>query len=102
MRLSWWVATATMTRSPSGGVAGGGIHRLADGVAEVKRMWTAASRRRQGLALTVLRGLEDTARELGFHTVRLETGPRQPEAVGLYETAGYHPIANFGPYDLAL
>ena len=27
-----------------------------------------------------------------------ETGPRQPEAIGLYERAGYRPIAAFGAY----
>ncbi|WP_369135069.1 hypothetical protein [Modestobacter sp. I12A-02662] len=32
----------------------------------------------------------------GWTTLRLETGPRQPEAVGLYTRAGYEPAAAFG------
>ena len=34
----------------------------------------------------------------GWATLRLETGPRQPEAIGLYEGAGFRPIAAFGAY----
>jgi hypothetical protein len=46
----------------------------------------------------VLTALEAAAVERGWTTLRLETGPRQPEAVGLYESAGYRPIAAFGRY----
>jgi GNAT superfamily N-acetyltransferase len=83
-------------------IAGGGIHRLSGSLAEVKRMWTSPARRRQGHAGTVLRALEDAARDLGYRTIRLETGPRQPEAVALYESAGYRSIATFGRYPAAL
>ena len=38
------------------------------------------------------------ARERGATRVRLETGDRQPEAVRLYEGAGYRQIPNFGAY----
>jgi hypothetical protein len=34
----------------------------------------------------------------GFGTVRLETGIRQPEAIGLYESQGYLPIPRYGEY----
>jgi putative acetyltransferase len=30
--------------------------------------------------------------------LQLETGLRQPEAMALYETSGYHPIPNYGMY----
>jgi hypothetical protein len=50
------------------------------------------------VAKAVLAGLEDTARSHGWTTLRLETGPRQPEAVGLYLSTGYRPIAAFGGY----
>jgi hypothetical protein len=46
----------------------------------------------------LLSGLEDAARERGWTTLRLETGPLQPEAVGPYATSGYRPIAAFGAY----
>jgi ribosomal protein S18 acetylase RimI-like enzyme len=46
----------------------------------------------------VLAGLEEAALERGWRTLRLETGPRQPEAIGLYERAGYRSIGSFGAY----
>jgi GNAT superfamily N-acetyltransferase len=70
-------------------IAGGGFRRSTAGTCEVKRMWTAPDRRRQGHAATILRALEDRARQRGYTRVRLETGPAQPEALALYTQAGY-------------
>ena len=42
--------------------------------------------------------LESAAREHGYLTLRLETGTRQPEAIGLYRSAGYGEIPCFGEY----
>ena len=36
--------------------------------------------------------------ELGYAAALLETGKRQPEAIGLYRKFGYQIIANYGPY----
>jgi len=36
--------------------------------------------RYDGVCATVFTGFEDAARERGWTTLRLETGPRQPEA----------------------
>lgn len=70
-----------------------------DGVtAEVKRMYVAPEARRRGIARRVLAALEDSARAAGRRRIILETGDRQPEAVKLYETAGYERIENFGFY----
>ncbi|MGY1606009.1 GNAT family N-acetyltransferase [Geodermatophilus sp. SYSU D00700] len=46
----------------------------------------------------VLAALEAAARSRGWTTLRLETGPRQPEAIALYEGAGYRAIPAFGAY----
>jgi putative acetyltransferase len=35
---------------------------------------------------------------MGYSIARLETGKGQPEAIGLYEKAGYSVIENYGPY----
>jgi putative acetyltransferase len=67
-------------------------------VVEVKRMFVQQSKRGQGISRQILLTLEDMAREFGYHTVRLETGIRQIEAIGLYESAGYHPIDCYGIY----
>ncbi len=74
---------------------------LVDGTsltAEVKRMYVAPRARGRGLARAVLAHLEDTARAAGAEVMVLETGLRQPEAITLYESAGYLPIAGFGFY----
>ncbi|GAA4845715.1 GNAT family N-acetyltransferase [Luteimicrobium xylanilyticum] len=60
--------------------------------AELKRIWTHAAHRRRGLARRVLAELERRAAERGYVRAYLTTGPRQPEAVGLYVAAGYTPL----------
>lgn len=73
-------------------VAGGGVKRLDDGVGEIKRMYVVPEARSRGLARVLLGALEDAARSLGYARVRLDTGPRQPHALALYESAGYRAV----------
>jgi GNAT superfamily N-acetyltransferase len=70
-------------------VAGGGLRRLGDGVAEIKRMYVRPGARSRGVAAALLAALESTARSLGYATVRLDTGPKQVHAQRLYRAAGY-------------
>jgi GNAT superfamily N-acetyltransferase len=79
-------------------VAGGGFRRHAPDACEVKRMWTAATHRRRGLASQVLAALEDEARSAGYRRVILETGPEQPEAHAMYRNRGYATAPNLGRY----
>ncbi|TCC20134.1 NADPH-dependent FMN reductase [Kribbella speibonae] len=72
-------------------VAGGAIRRYDDETAEVKRMWTSHLHRRQGLGRRVLAELEAAALDLGYRRLYLTTGPRQPEAAGLYLSVGFEP-----------
>lgn len=65
---------------------------------EIKRMYTVPDARGQGVARAVLAALEDSARQYGRSRLVLETGDRQPEAIKLYEAAGYERIENFGFY----
>ncbi|HEY5454669.1 MAG TPA: GNAT family N-acetyltransferase [Acidothermaceae bacterium] len=65
---------------------------------EVKRMYVRPEYRGRKIGQLILRDLEARARERGAMRVRLETGTRQPEAVRLYEGAGYRQIPNFGDY----
>jgi GNAT superfamily N-acetyltransferase len=66
--------------------------------AEIKRMYVVPAARGQGVAMAVLRALEDSAREAGRTRAILETGMAQPEAIGLYGKAGYQRIPDFGYY----
>ena len=76
----------------------GALRPLEPGVAELKRMYVVPAARGRGLSRRVLTGLEDVARERGWTTLRLETGPLQHEAIALYERSGYRPIEAFGHY----
>jgi ribosomal protein S18 acetylase RimI-like enzyme len=69
-----------------------------DRAAEVKRMYVVPAARGRGLARAMLAHLEATAREAGAEVMVLETGEAQPEAIALYESSGYGPIAGFGFY----
>ncbi|MFE2237179.1 GNAT family N-acetyltransferase [Streptomyces sp. NPDC059442] len=73
-------------------VAGGAYRRYDDGTAELKRIWTHSAHRRRGLARRVLTVLEREAADAGYTRIFLTTGPRQPEAKGLYLAAGYRPL----------
>lgn len=66
--------------------------------AELKRMFTAKEARGRGLGRRMLTAIEESARAAGCHRVILETGDRQPEAIALYEKAGYRRIEDFGHY----
>jgi GNAT superfamily N-acetyltransferase len=70
-------------------VAGGGLRRLGEGVAEIKRMYVRPAARSRGVARALLGALEDEARALGYTAVRLDTGPRQLHGLALYRSAGY-------------
>ena len=66
--------------------------------AELKRMFTTKAARGRGLARRLLATVEESARAAGCERVILETGDRQPEAIALYQSAGYARIEDFGFY----
>ena len=68
---------------------------MPDGACEIKRMYVVPDERGKGLARVLLHALEDAARGLGYQIARLDTGPRQPHAQGLYENEGYRTVPNF-------
>ena len=76
-------------------VACGGVQRLDDGAAEIKRMWVDRGWRGAGLGSRLLRHLESTARERGYAVVRLDTHSSLGEAIAMYERAGYHAIGRY-------
>ncbi|MDQ6748904.1 MAG: GNAT family N-acetyltransferase [Candidatus Dormibacteraeota bacterium] len=80
-------------------VACGGVRFLEAGVAEIRRMYTVTAARRLGIGARLLVALERHARRLGYRAIRLETGWLQPEALGLYERAGYLVIPCYGEFN---
>jgi GNAT superfamily N-acetyltransferase len=79
-------------------VAMGGWRCLDATTAEIKRMYVLPNARRRGLARGMLTELERTAADAGITEVVLNTGLEQPEAIAMYERAGYQPISGFGHY----
>ncbi len=65
---------------------------------EVKRMFVHPAARGQGVAQRLLGRLEAEALQRGCRQFMLETGPSQPEAIGLYERLGYRVRGPYGDY----
>jgi GNAT superfamily N-acetyltransferase len=76
----------------------GGIARFDETRGELKRMYVEPGARGLGIGRRLLEALEAEARSLGYVAVVLETGDRQPEALGLYVSAGYERIPCYEPY----
>ena len=76
----------------------GGVRAHEGRVGEIKRMYTRPAARRTGVARALLGAIEDRARAIGYVRLVLETGTRQPEAIGLYESFGYEAISPYGQY----
>jgi GNAT superfamily N-acetyltransferase len=77
----------------------GGVARFDGERGELKRMYVVPSARGLGLGRRLLLELEAEARRLGYRALVLETGDRQPEALGLYASSGYERIPCYPPYD---
>jgi ribosomal protein S18 acetylase RimI-like enzyme len=65
---------------------------------EVKRVIVLPEYRGQGISKRIMAELETIAIERDVSELVLQTGPRQLEAIALYEKLGYGLIANFGLY----
>ncbi len=76
----------------------GAIKEYAPNIMEVKRMYTPPESRGKGVASKVLTELETWAAEMSYEKCILETGKKQPEAIGLYKKNGYKLIPNYGQY----
>lgn len=78
-------------------VACGGVHPCGavPGAAELKRIWVEPHARGRGISRLVLTRCELLAASLGYGEVYLDTGPRQREAMRLYETSGYRRIPSY-------
>ena len=76
----------------------GAIKEYSSTIMEIKRMYTLPEGRGKGIATKVLTELERWATELSYKKCILETGKRQPEAIGLYTKNGYKAIPNYGQY----
>jgi GNAT superfamily N-acetyltransferase len=87
---SWVVAYAD-----GSAVGCGGVKRLEGAVGEVKRVWLRPAARGRGIGRALMEALESDGRSLGLERLRLDTGDRQPEALGLFRALGYREIDDY-------
>jgi GNAT superfamily N-acetyltransferase len=80
----------------------GGVKFLDDRRCEIKKMYVIPELRGRGLARALLGELENVARRLGYEIARLDTGPKQVGARGLYESAGYTEVPDFNGNPVAV
>jgi putative acetyltransferase len=71
---------------------------ITPGHAEMKRMFVRREARGIGLGRRLLLALEHAARQKHIGRISLETGIKQPEAIGLYRASGYQDCPPFGAY----
>jgi len=73
--------------------------------AEIKRVFVLGDHRGKGLSNRIMHFLETELQSRGVNLFRLETGIKQPEALGLYRKLGYTergPYGSYGPDPLSV
>ncbi len=73
----------------------GGVTLSSLSVGDSKMMWIDPDSRGRGLGRRLLHALEDTARDLGCTTARLETNRVLTGAIRMYRTSGYQEVEPF-------
>lgn len=87
-----------VARNAEGRAVGCGAVVLGEAYGEIKRMYVDPASRGQGVARRLLQALESAAMHSGCRLLTLETGPYQPEALGLYAALGFERCGPFGGY----
>jgi GNAT superfamily N-acetyltransferase len=87
-----------LARLDGDAVGCGGFSRIDAATAEIRRVYVRPELRGRGIAKALMAGLLETAAAVGYARVRLETGNRQHEAIGLYRGLDFAPIPCWGPY----
>jgi putative acetyltransferase len=87
-----------VARDEAARAVGCGAVVLSSAFGELKRMYVSPRCRGQGVARKLLSALESESVRAGCKLLKLETGPYQPEALGLYASSGYERRGPFGNY----
>lgn len=76
----------------------GAFKEFSEDAVEIKRMFTNPKFRKRGLGTTIVKELENWAKELGYKKAVLETSQDLNNAISVYEKSGFHKIPNYGQY----
>ena len=72
-----------------------GLRRVADGVAEMKRLYAVPAARGKGMGRRLAEGIVAAGRELGYARIVLDTLPTMRQAQGLYASLGFRPTSAY-------
>lgn len=72
-----------------------GLRKIAEGKAEMKRMYIQKKFRGEGCSKKLLEELLHRAEQTNYRTVRLDTLPQMKEAIGLYLSFGFKEIKSY-------
>ena len=67
----------------------GALHQVRKNVGEIKRMYVQPAYRGKGYGKALLQQLLEKAKEFGYHSIFLETGPFMTTAHHLYHSVGF-------------
>lgn len=73
-------------------VGTGALKRMDPSTAELKRLWLLEEYHGRGIGYQVVMRLFAFAREKGYSSIRLQTGPEQTRAITFYKKLGFHEI----------
>lgn len=93
-------AAVLVTCAPDEGLLGSALvfFRRGNTLARLYSIATAPAARGRGIGARLLAAAEDVARERGCRALRLEVRVDNPNAIALYERAGYRRIGHYTGY----
>ena len=87
--------TLLLARLDGNCVGCGALRKIGPGVCEMKRLFVEPPARGSGMGRALALALIDTGRELGYHTMRLDTLPFMESAIALYRGLGFRQIERY-------
>ena len=74
-----------------------GLRDLGQGIGEMKRMFVSGRHQTRGIGRALAGQAIKIAKDLGYRKMRLDTGPLQIEAIGMYRSLGFKKIPPYYP-----